>query len=63
VKGRRTEIDYTCGYVAAMGEQVGLPAPTQARLTALVKQVERGEIAQGMHNLNEFLWEGGGAAR
>ncbi len=57
VKGRRTEIDYTCGYVAAMGEQVGLPAPTQARLTALVKQVERGEIKRGMHNLNEFLRE------
>ncbi len=57
VKGRRTEIDYVCGYVAAMGEQVGLPAPTQARLTALVKQVERGEIERGMHNLNEFLRE------
>ena len=57
VKGRRTEIDYTCGYVAAMGEQVGQPAPTQARLTALVKQVERGEIERGMHNLNEFLQE------
>ena len=26
VKGRRTEIDYTCGYVAAMGQQVGQPA-------------------------------------
>ncbi len=55
VKGRRTEIDYTCGYVAAMGEQVGQPAPTQARLTALVKQVERGEIGRGMQNLNGFF--------
>ncbi len=62
VKGRRTEIDYTCGYVAAMGEQVGRPAPTHARLAELVKQVERGEIKRGMHNLNEFLRERGGAA-
>jgi 2-dehydropantoate 2-reductase len=56
-KGRRTEIDYTCGYVAAMGRQAGQPAPTHATLTALVKQVERGEIERGMHNLNVFLQE------
>jgi 2-dehydropantoate 2-reductase len=54
-KGRRTEIDYICGYVATMGEQVGQPAPTHAALTALVKQVERGEIERGMHNLNAWL--------
>jgi 2-dehydropantoate 2-reductase len=63
VKGRRTEIDYTCGYVASMGEQIGQPAPTQAWLAALVKQVERGEITRGMHNLNAFLRERDGAAR
>ena len=61
VKGRRTEIDYTCGYVAAMGQQVGQPAPTQAALALLVKQVERGEIQRGMHNLNMFLQERAGA--
>jgi 2-dehydropantoate 2-reductase len=63
VKGRRTEIDYTCGYVALMGEQTGRPAPTHARLTALVKQVERGEIQRGMHNLNVFLQERASVAR
>ncbi|MFT5174904.1 MAG: 2-dehydropantoate 2-reductase [Gammaproteobacteria bacterium] len=54
-KGRRTEIDYICGYVDSMGEQVGQPAPTHATLTALVKQVERGEIERGMHNLHGLL--------
>lgn len=57
VKSRRTEIDYTCGYVATMGQQVGQPAPTHAILADLVKQVERGELTRGMHNLNVFLQE------
>jgi 2-dehydropantoate 2-reductase len=44
VKGRRTEIDFINGLVAAKGQEVGIPAPTHARLTDLVKRVERGEI-------------------
>ncbi|MCE9642220.1 MAG: 2-dehydropantoate 2-reductase [Betaproteobacteria bacterium] len=54
-KGRRTEIDYTCGYVARMGEQVGRPAPTQAALAAMIKRIERGELTRGMQNLDGFL--------
>jgi 2-dehydropantoate 2-reductase len=44
VKGRRTEIDFINGLVAAKGQEVGVPAPTHAALTDLVKCVERGEI-------------------
>jgi 2-dehydropantoate 2-reductase len=44
VKGRRTEIDFMNGLVAAKGDEVGVPAPTHAALTAVVKGVERGEI-------------------
>lgn len=44
IKGRRTEIDYINGLVAAKGAEVGLPAPTHAALTAVVKRVELGEI-------------------
>jgi 2-dehydropantoate 2-reductase len=44
VKGRRTEIDFINGLVAAKGQEVGVPAPTHAGLTDLVKRVERGEI-------------------
>lgn len=54
-KGRRTEIDYTCGYVASRGAQAGQPAPTHAALAALVKRIERGELARGMHNLDSFI--------
>jgi len=44
-KGRRTEIDHMNGYVAAQGEAVGMAAPTHAAVTALVKRIERGELA------------------
>ena len=54
-KGRRTEIDYVCGYVAAKGAEIGVPAPTQAALTALVKRVERGEIERQLKNIEPLL--------
>jgi len=44
LKGRRTEIDFINGLVAAKGQEVGIPAPTHVALTALVKRVERGEV-------------------
>jgi 2-dehydropantoate 2-reductase len=44
IKGRRTEIDFINGLVAAKGDEVGVPAPTHAALTAAVKRIERGEI-------------------
>jgi len=43
-KGRRTEIDAMNGFVAARGAQVGVPAPSHARLARIVTKVERGEI-------------------
>jgi len=46
-KGRRTEIDHMNGYVAERGVEIGRPAPTHAAITALVKRVERGELAPG----------------
>jgi 2-dehydropantoate 2-reductase len=51
VKGRRTEIDFINGLVAAKGEEVGVPAPTHAALTALVKRVERGELEPSPDNI------------
>ena len=50
-KGRRTEIDYVCGYVVAKGGEIGVPAPTQSALLALVKRVERGEIERRIDNI------------
>jgi len=51
LKGRRTEIDFINGLVAAKGEEVGIPAPTNAALTQLVKRVERGEIEANPRNI------------
>ena len=43
-KGRRTEIDAINGFVAAEATRLGLQAPANAALTALVRAVERGEV-------------------
>jgi len=54
-KGRRTEIDYVCGYVAAKGEQIGVPAPTQRALYDIVKRVERRQIDRSPDNIAALL--------
>jgi 2-dehydropantoate 2-reductase len=43
-KGRRTETDFINGYVAARGTEIGVPAPTHARMNEAVRRVERGEV-------------------
>jgi 2-dehydropantoate 2-reductase len=52
-KGRRTEIEFMNGFVAAKGAEAGVPAPTNARLTDVVKQVERGDLPARPENV---LW-------
>ena len=52
-KGRRTEIEFMNGYIAAKGAEAGVPAPTHARLTEVVMRVERGELAPSPANV---LW-------
>lgn len=54
LKGRRTEIDFINGLVVEKGEEVGIPAPTHAALTQLVKKVERGEIEAHQRNIEEL---------
>jgi 2-dehydropantoate 2-reductase len=44
-KGRRTETEFINGFVAARGAEIGVPAPTHARMNEVVKRVERGELA------------------
>src|SRR6478752_1498767 len=50
-KGRRTEIEFMNGFIAARGDEVGVPAPTHAMLTEVVTRVERGEIAADPANV------------
>ncbi len=52
-KDRRTEIEFTNGFIAARGAETGVPAPTHARLTDVVKRVERGELTPSPANV---LW-------
>jgi 2-dehydropantoate 2-reductase len=53
-KGRRTEVDFMNGYVAAKGEELGIPAPTHAAVAALVRRIERGELAQARELLDQL---------
>ncbi|MEZ5853844.1 MAG: 2-dehydropantoate 2-reductase [Hyphomicrobiaceae bacterium] len=50
-KGRRTEIDFMNGYIAEKGAEAGVPAPTHAALTKIVRQVERGQLEAKPENL------------
>jgi 2-dehydropantoate 2-reductase len=54
LKGRRTEIEFLNGLVASKGEEVGIPAPTHAALTAVVQRVERGEIEAHPRNVKKL---------
>jgi 2-dehydropantoate 2-reductase len=51
LKGRRTEIDFINGVIAAKGQEVGVPAPSHVKLVAAVKQVEHGKIPAKPENL------------
>ena len=44
MKGRRTEIEFINGFVAARGAEVGILTPANAALTDIVTRVERGEL-------------------
>jgi 2-dehydropantoate 2-reductase len=42
-KGRRTETGYINGFIARRGAEIGVPAPTHAKMHEAVERVERGE--------------------
>ncbi|MCK6452649.1 MAG: 2-dehydropantoate 2-reductase [Alphaproteobacteria bacterium] len=44
IKGRRTEIEFMNGYVAARGAEIGVKAPSHLKLTDVVRRIERGEL-------------------
>lgn len=50
-RGRRSEIDFTNGLVAAKGVEVGVPAPTHAALTAMVKRIDAGDLKPDPKNI------------
>ena len=50
-KGRRTETDFINGYVFAKGGEIGVPAHTHAKMNAIVRKVERGELKASPDNI------------
>ncbi|HEX2650491.1 MAG TPA: 2-dehydropantoate 2-reductase [Burkholderiales bacterium] len=54
LKGRRTEIEAMNGLIAAKGREVGVPAPSHAKLTEIVTKVERGELKPAPENLTRL---------
>ncbi len=56
MKGRRTEIEFLNGYVVGQGAKVGLPCVANAKLTDIVKRVERGELKPDPRHITELRW-------
>lgn len=52
LKRRRTEIEFMNGFIVAKGAEIGLSAPSHARLVEIVQRVERGELPARPENLN-----------
>ena len=51
-RGRRSEIDFTNGLVGAKGEEVGVPAPAHAALTAIVRRIDAGDLTPDPRNID-----------
>ena len=54
-RGRRSEIDFTNGLVVEKGAEAGVPAPTHAALTELVRRIDRGDLKQHPRNVEGLL--------
>ena len=52
---RRTEIDFINGYVAQLGNQLGVPTPLNAAMTELVHRIEQGRLQPDPARLDELL--------
>ena len=54
MRGRRSEIDFTNGLVADKGVEAGVPAPTHAAVTELVRRIDRGELKPDPANIEHI---------
>ena len=53
-RGRRSEIDFTNGLVAEKGIEAGVPAPTHAAVTELVRRIDRGGLKPHPSNVDRI---------
>jgi 2-dehydropantoate 2-reductase len=54
-RGRRSEIEYTNGLIAAKGAEMGVPAPTHAALTDIVRRIDCGLLKPDPANIEGVL--------
>ena len=53
-RGRRTEIDFINGYVAQLGEKMGVSSPLNAAIAETVHLIEQGHIQPGSVRMEEL---------
>ena len=53
-KGRRTEIEFLNGFIVDRGLEMGIAAPANAALTAIVKRVEKGALQPDPRHILEL---------
>ena len=53
-RGRKTEIDFINGYVMTLGRASGVPVDMNAKITGLVRQIERGDLRPTPERINDL---------
>ena len=53
-RGRRTEVRYLNGYVAARGRELGVPTPVNSGLLTLVEEIDRRRLDKDPANLDRL---------
>jgi 2-dehydropantoate 2-reductase len=53
-RGRKTEIDFINGYVTTLGHASGVPVDMNARITGLVRRIERGDLKPAPDRMNDL---------
>jgi 2-dehydropantoate 2-reductase len=56
-RGRKTEIDFINGYVVTSGHASGVPVEMNAKITGLVRQIERGDLQPAPDRMNDLAGE------
>jgi 2-dehydropantoate 2-reductase len=54
MKGRPSEVHYMNGLVAAKGREAGIPTPFNDEITAIVEQIEKGQMSFGPEHLERL---------
>lgn len=56
-RGRKTEVDFYNGYIAAKGQEHGIPTPVNNQLTRMVREIEAGKRPIRPENFKELILE------